>query len=56
MAKEEGFKGPPATHKILRIGPERKLPVRFHAQISWWPCRSGAILRIGTQADLRVER
>jgi hypothetical protein len=29
MAKEEGFKGPPATHKILRIG---------------------------TQADLRVER
>ena len=35
----------PATPKILRIAPERKLPVRFHAQIPVSSLRSGAILR-----------
>ena len=34
-----------ATPRILRIAPERKLPIRFHAQIRRWSLRSGAILR-----------
>ncbi len=34
-----------ATPRILRIAPERKLPIRFHAQIRQWSLRSGAILR-----------
>lgn len=33
-------------HEFLRIAPERKVPVQFHAQIAKWPLRSGAILRI----------
>jgi hypothetical protein len=34
------------TPEFLRIAPERKVPVRFHAQIANWSFRSGAILRI----------
>ena len=35
----------PATAQILRIAPQRKLLIRFHAQAPSWSLRSAAILR-----------